>query len=365
MDEVTAALILSHAPYLGSVKVAELLTLFGKCEKAFHALINKKELPFKLRKETLHFLEHYESITTWQEDAALAVQHKTILIPITSPQYPKKLRAILDPPLILYVKGTLPQEEALSIAIVGTRNATFYGNEQAHRFGDAFGVAGCPVISGLARGIDTSAHKGALKKGITVAVIGSGLAHIYPAENIALANAIEKQGAIISELPMNTSPTRFTFPRRNRIISGLSDAILLIEAPEKSGAMITMEIAKKQNKPLFALPGRAGSDTCCGNHMLIKTRAASLVDGPEEILKALNYQYTNEKKRQEPTRPDRDCTPHEKKILGLLQESEMSLEELSNRISLPIGTLQSTLIKLTLRKFILELPGKRYTLHTS
>ncbi|MDB6080906.1 MAG: putative Protein smf [Chlamydiia bacterium] len=363
MNEIEAAVILNSIPYLGNTKIGTLIRQFGSCYNALLALYNKDPLPFNLRAETVSFLETFEKNTSWKEDLLLAEQQSVTLLPITSPLYPEKLKAISDCPPLLYIKGILPIESPLSIAIIGTRTATFYGNEQALRFAEALSAAGCTIVSGLARGIDTSAHKGCLKKGKTIAVIGSGLAHIYPEENKNLAQEITQAGAVISELPMNTQPSRFTFPQRNRIISALSDALLLVEAPEKSGAMITMEIGGKQNKALFALPGRAGASTSCGNHLLIKQGKAKLIDHPEEILSAFNYTAKHQTNSSKLSFSAPVCTPPEKKILDILKQSEMSLEQLSGLVSLPIATLQATLIKLALKKLVLELPGKRYTLH--
>ena len=365
MDEVTSLLILTHTPYLGHVRIQRLISHFGSALQTFRAIheSNSGSFPIKLRKESIEFISTFERQQSWQQDLERVLQEGIQLLPITSPLFPKKLRLIHNAPSLLYLKGQFPDPKQPAIGIIGTRSSSYTGNDQALHFAKTLSQAGCTIISGLARGIDTYAHQGSLagKNGLTLAVIGSGLGQIYPQENIGLANAISQNGAIISELPYQEPPSRFTFPQRNRIIAGLSDILLLIEAPQKSGAMITMEIGHKQKKPLFALPGKAGSLTCAGNHFLIKQRIAQLIDNPDEILYLFGKKQTAASTPRALNIPS-ILNPDEQKIIDQLQEGDISLEELAGRISLPIAALQAQLVKLILRKFILELPGKRYKL---
>jgi len=354
MNEVTATLILSHTPFLGPVKIRALISQFGSAE---HVLRNISFL--KLRAESLQYLYNYDKEKSWQEDLQLASKQGVTLLPFTDPCFPERMKELADCPPLLYILGTLPSFSVPWVAIVGTRTSTPYANEMAERFGRELAYNGAVVVSGLARGVDTYAHKGAIAQ--TVAVIGSGLSHIYPTENVQLAKKIAENGCVISEFPMNTTPTKFTFPKRNRLIAALGSASLLIEAPMKSGAMITMQDALQQNKKLFAIPQKAGSEYAAGNHFLIKKGHAQLVDHPLEILEALSWKQKTAQK---------NCTSHsftndfEKKICEILQTSESTLEELSERISLPIQTLQGHLTFLQIKKIILELPGKRYRLFT-
>ena len=275
MNEVDATLILAHTPFLGPSSIKKGVDLFGSASDALQAIRTQKALPFTLRKESLAYLFDYENKTNWQEDRLFAEKEKVTIIPYISSDFPEMLKQISDCPPLIYVKGTLPEKRAPWVAIVGTRAASPQAMEDAWRFAKMLTQAGAVVISGLARGIDTAAHKGSLiystACGSTIAVIGSGLGDIYPTENIQLANQIAAtlSSAVISEFPMSLAPSRYTFPKRNRIISALSDAILLCEAPRKSGAMITMELGAKHKKMLFALPGRAGVENSCGNNWLI------------------------------------------------------------------------------------------------
>lgn len=205
----------------------------------------------------------------------------------TDSRYPKSLKALRDFPPLIYVKGELLPSDGEGLAIVGTRQCSIYGQEMAEEMASEIAGQGITVVSGLARGVDTAAHRGALKRGRTVAVLGSGLAHVYPKENVSLVEEIAERGAVISELPMLTPPDKRHFPRRNRLVSALSRGVLLIEAPVKSGAMITMEIARKQGKFCFAIPGRIDVESFRGNHFLIKKQQALLVEKVEEMLSIL------------------------------------------------------------------------------
>ncbi len=373
MNEIDATLVLAHTPFLGAASIKKAVDFLGSASAVLHAIKNQIVLPFTLRQESLDYLLNCENKTNWQEDKLLVEKEMVTIIPYTSCKFPEMLKQISDAPPLIYVKGTLPEKKTPWVAIVGTRAASFQAMEDAQRFATILAQKGVVVISGLARGIDTAAHKGSLVYsptcGATIAVIGSGLCDIYPTENIQLANQIaaSSSSAVISEFPMNLAPSRYTFPKRNRIISALSDAILLCEAPRKSGGMITMELGAKHKKKLFALPGRAGGENSCGNNWLIKSGLAQLVDHPEEILAALGFtsDFTHLKSQisEKCTFSESQFTKDEQKIVGLLMRSQLSLDELVGINSMPISTLQAILIKLILKKIVLELPGKRYKLN--
>ena len=337
LSELLATLAFSFVPGFSVKKFYPLYDHYGSASKAWESCNNK------------------DALEKAEKELNLACAHNITLLPITSPEYPAAFKALSDAPLILYVKGKLPPPDAVKIGIVGTRNATVWGIECTTAFAKHLSKCGAWVISGLARGVDTAAHEASLSG--TCAIIGSGLLHIYPRENVSLAEKIAQNGAVISELPLLTSPTRFSFPKRNRLISALSDALLLTEAPLKSGAMITMFIGEKQNKPLFTVPGRAMNENYAGNHALLKTAKARLVDSPQELAAQINLKTV--KIAQNAVKPVL-ISPLEQKILDILYQSEVSLDELSVKICLPISILQVSLTKLVLRKLAVELPGKRY-----
>ncbi|MCL4728960.1 MAG: DNA-processing protein DprA, partial [Planctomycetes bacterium] len=220
-------------------------------------------------------------------EIAKAAEHGVNFVQIEDASYPEALKRITDPPLLLYVKGTLVREDALAVAIVGSRNASVYGTSQAARFARDFGTRRITVVSGLARGIDTSAHRAALEAGgRTLAVVGSGLADIYPPENARFVDEIASNGAALSEFPLYTPGVARNFPQRNRIIAGLALGVLVIEAGLKSGSLITARLAAEQGREVFALPGKVDHELSQGAHKLIKDGAA-LVEGPEDVYAGL------------------------------------------------------------------------------
>lgn len=234
------------------------------------------------------------------KESELAAKHKIRILSINDSAYPESLKNIYGPPKILYVKGELKKEDALGIAIVGSRLASGYGLTQAEKFGFELARLGITVISGLARGIDTKAHLGALKAGgRTIAVLGSGLLNIYPPENKNLSDKISCLGAVISEYPLNTKPLAENFPRRNRIISGLSLGVVVIEAGKRSGALITARCALEQGREVFSLPGKLDSENSFGTNELIKD-GAKMTTSVEDILEELapyikNWKRENDK----------------------------------------------------------------------
>ncbi|UCG35358.1 MAG: DNA-processing protein DprA [Candidatus Omnitrophota bacterium] len=240
-----------------------------------------------------------EEIVSKRESGALEEELKSIerknikVIDLFDDDYPELLRQISFPPLVLYVKGKSQVLNKPLFAMVGTRMPTKYGIAMAQEFSHNLSMLGFVIVSGLARGIDTASHRGAIKKGETIAVLGSGLLNIYPRENTNLAEKISEQGAVLSEFPLYASPRRENFPRRNRIVSGLSCGVLIVEAAARSGALITAHLALEQNREVFALAGRVDSPVSKGAHILIK-EGAKLVDSIEDILEELNISFEKE-----------------------------------------------------------------------
>ncbi len=217
----------------------------------------------------------------------LSKENKTRTLSFSDKGYPTNLKYIYDPPPTLYVKGNILPEDNIAIAIIGSRRATYYGLKNAENLSFELAAGGITIISGLARGVDSAAHRGALKAGgRTIAVLGSGLNIIYPPENEKLAREILQCGAVISEFPQGTAPLRQNFPRRNRIISGLSLGVVVVEAAKRSGALITANLALEQGREVFALPGKIDSFTSRGTHDLIK-QGAKLVESAEDIIEEL------------------------------------------------------------------------------
>lgn len=246
-----------------------------------------EKIPYLSAKEIDEIITRRES-NELEKELKLIEKEKIKIIDIFDKDYPVLLKEIFSPPLVIYVKGnTRVLNNNNLFAIVGSRIPTAYGISMADKFAGELASLGLGIVSGLAKGIDTAAHKSAVKNGYTIAVLGSGLQNIYPKENTRLAEMISEKGAVISEFPLRTSPAKENFPRRNRIISGLCRGILVAEAAERSGALITARLACEQNREVFALPGKANSSVSKGTHLLIK-EGAKLVDSIQDILEELN-----------------------------------------------------------------------------
>ena len=356
--ELEALVILTATPNLGSIKIRFLIEHFGSANNALDAEpADLLGLP-GFSQKTLKSWAFWKNDSSWEKDIALAEKLNVEIIPYTNPKYPKRLLEISDHPILLYVKGSLKPDDSQSIAVVGTRNSTIYGLDMAERISHDLASMGFTVVSGLARGVDTCAHTGALQSGRTIAVIGSGLANIYPRENIELSRMIEEKGAVISEFPMTTPPDRQNFPQRNRIVSGMTQGTLLIEAPMKSGAMITMHKAEQQGRPLFAIPGRCNQENFQGNHHLIKQNRAKLIESATDIAQDFDSLFSFAPSDKKKTLPSLE--KEELNLLHLLPDEELTVDDIVHTTKLPVMKLNVLLMSLVIKKVVKEYPGKIY-----
>ena len=280
-------------------------------------------------------------------------------ISINDKNYPKLLKEIKDAPKVLYYIGSLPKPDEKIFAVVGTRMFSAYGKQIALEIAGDLAEAGLTIISGLAPGIDTFAHQATLeRKGRTIAVLGTGLDEksIYPKENIKLARKIvENNGCLISEYPVGTSGTHFTFPQRNRIVSGLSLGVLVVEAKQKSGALITADLAFKQNKKVFAVPGPIHSLNSKGPHFIIK-KGAKLVENANDILTELNLP------KKELTSFSSGDNEEENLILECIKEESLYIDKIIEKSKLPAATVASTLAILEIKGKVRNLGGNIYAI---
>lgn len=360
LTERDALVILTSIPYLGSIKIRILIHHFGSALAALHADPEMiAELP-DFGPKIMQGWNRWRSDKSWRQNLELAERYEAEIIPYTSEHYPKRLLEIPDHPVLLYVKGKITAADQRSIAVVGTRQASIYGNEMAEKMSYDLAAAGFTVVSGLARGIDTAAHYGALRSGRTIAVIGSGLADIYPQENVQLAKAIADKGALISEFPMATPPDRQNFPQRNRIVSGMTLGTLLIEAPQKSGAMITMDRAAMYKRKLFALPGRADSEGFRGNHYLIKNGQAQLVENAQDVINSFDNLFSLAGCKPPVKSPIFQLENEEREFLRQLPSHELSIDEMMQITKLPVMKINVLLMSLILKKAVKEFAGRIY-----
>jgi DNA processing protein len=374
--DIRDLLRLTLTPGLGPILIARLLEALGSARAVLAASAADLQ---RIRgigdaKSTTIFRGLKESADKVSEELALAEKLGVRLIPKDSPDYPPLLRTIPDAPPLLYVRGSLrPQDaDAYPVAIVGSRNATAYGIEQAERFGGVLARSGLTIVSGGARGVDSAAHRGAMRSaGRTIAVLGCGLAECYPPENRELFDRIvaTDAGAIVSELPLRAPPESDNFPARNRLISGISLGVIVIEAGRKSGSLITARIAlEDHNREVMAVPGRVDSAASQGTHELLKKHGAALVTEPGDVLETLetparhSFQGTHEARYADPAKPTDSLfepkapapkslalTPAQQAILAAL-ETPATLDEIARDTGLAPGALRAELTLLELQK---------------
>ena len=368
MTNREATIALNMLPKIGPVKVRKLLELFGSSKAILSAPINSLTRVSGVGNETAKIITHWEDHIDLSQELAEASQRQITIITEEDSHYPSPLRNMYDPPLALYVWGTLSNKDQHSISVVGSRKTSNYGRETARKLSFQLASAGMTIISGMARGIDTYAHEGAIaaEHGRTVAVLGSGLGQVYPPENMALAERIATQhGAVISEFPINRPPDKKTFPMRNRIVAAWSNATLVIECPEYSGSIITANLATEMGKPIYAVPGPIDRPNSAGCNALIR-EGASLVTKAEDILDDLSVlplidlpkTLTTESKPIDLN----GLTDEEAFIYNLLSDEEVTIDQLISNSRLKINHLLPTLLKLEIKKLITQLPGPRYKL---
>ncbi|MGQ9486963.1 MAG: DNA-processing protein DprA [Armatimonadota bacterium] len=315
----------------------DLLRVDGMTESAAARILNAPELPEEVWQR---WNQSNARLLTWRDEG-----------------YPPSLREIEDFPPLLFVRGSLQERDRFAVAIVGTRKPTSYGRNVTERLARELSRYGLTIISGGARGIDTAAHTGALRTdGRTIAVLGSGIDVPYPPESAALFNRIANQGAILSEYPPGTPPDTWRFPARNRIVSALSLGVLVVEAPNDSGALITANYALEQGKPVFAVPGNIDTGQSAGCHKLIK-EGATLVDSVEDIVRMLGIapEPPPERPTQLPT-----LTPIQQKVLHALSLTPKHVDALAEELELPVAQLNAELLMLEMHNLVRRQPGNTY-----
>ncbi len=358
MNNFEALVSLNLIPQIGSLRLSQLLDYFGQPKEIFKAgqMSLAGVIGDRLARNIIDF-----NPQDLENDLALARKSGVEIITFLDRNYPELLKAIPAFPIVLYCLGRLIQSDNSAIGIVGARRASFYGLNSAERFAVELSAQGLTIVSGMARGVDTYAHRGALKaKGRTIAVMGSGFSHIYPAENADLAVSIAACGAVISEFPMSVKPLAQNFPRRNRLISGLSLGVLITEAARNSGALITADFALEQGREVFALPGRIDSAGSTGTNALLK-QGAKLVTCCDDILEELNLTVGF---RVNPGLPAEENEipglPEESRLYRYIHRQPVSVDELVAVSSLSCQRVLSLVSKLQIRKLIKVLPGKQF-----
>jgi DNA processing protein len=359
MDERYGWIALKRVPGIGPVSYKRLLEEIGPPETVFKAplarLLSVDGINEKVAWEILHFKEKETVVRELERIDA----HPVSFIHYFHPQYPVHLKNIHDPPPFFYMMGELWKKDDRSIAVVGTRRPTFYGKQVARELAGDLARAQMTVVSGFAMGIDQIAHRAALDAGgRTIAVLGTGIDIDYPHGSMELKEAISAQGAVITEFPMGTPAAPENFPRRNRLISGLSAGVLVVEAAEKSGSLITAGLALEQGKDVFAVPGSIHSEFSRGSHYLIKC-GAKLVEKVSDILEEVDGQFQAAISFSEPPLLQ-DLPPDEKKIYDILSVEPVHLDDISIQLNWPPHRSSDLLLRLELKGLVSQVGGNQF-----
>ena len=377
---------LNLIPGIGNYTIRRLLAVFGSAEKSIAATSEELAQIDGLTPDIRQQLSDGRSRAPLAQELELIEQHQCHIVTINDDAYPPLLKQIDDPPVLLYIIGDFPLPDTLSIAIVGSRSPTKYGKTISQQLSHQLAERGVTVVSGFARGIDTCVHRGALEAGgRTVAVFGCGLSIMYPETNRGLAAKIIESGALVSEFPMTMPPRGKNFPRRNRVISGLTLGTLVVEASERSGSLITARHAAEQGREVFAVPGQIFSGRSRGTHSLIN-QGATLINSVDDLLDALPQDYTQTlggkslespsakqpdkiarpqsvQKRSTPTpqpKTNLNLTPDEQTVLSAMGDDSVHIDEITRETQLPIGRVSSLLVMLELKGIVQQLPGKQF-----
>jgi DNA processing protein len=350
---------------VGDITIKQLVSYCGSAEGVFKSTKKSLEKIPGIGSKTAQSIVSLDAFARAEEELIFIDKYKIKSLFYLNNDYPKRLKNCIDSPTILYYKGTANLNNEKVVSIVGTRNATAYGRNICEKLIDGLKQHNLLISSGLAYGIDIAAHKYALQLGVeTVGVLGHGLDRIYPALHRPIAEKMLTQGGLLTEFPSKTNPERSNFPKRNRIIAGMADATIVIEAAKTGGALITAEIANSYNKDVFAVPGRLEDEVSEGCNFLIKTNRAHLLSKPEDIEYIMGwFTQTNTHHKIAP-KLFIDLSPEEQKIVDIIRDNtSIGIDDLQSKLEMPQSKLAMFLLTLEMQSVIISLPGKVYRLN--
>jgi DNA processing protein len=362
--ELIYQLSLCQVPFIGNVHAKKLIDAFGAASAIFNASLHDLEKIENIGEIKAKSIKKFRDFARAEKELAFIEKYEIRPLFLTDADYPQRLLNCFDPPAMLFYKGTADLNSSRIVAIVGTRNNTEYGKFATEKLVKALMKANVVVVSGLALGIDTIAHKCSLKYGIpTIGVVGHGLDTIYPNENTNLAKQMIRQGGLLSEFRSKTKPDKHNFPSRNRVVAGISDATIIVESGLKGGSNITANLAWDYNRDVFAVPGRSTDIKSEGCNRLIRENKAMLLDDPGQFLITLGWDKHEKKKGTIQKQLFSEMTDDEKKVLELLKKDEdTSIDELNFSSGLCSSSIAAALLNLEMQGVLKVLPGKRYRL---
>lgn len=359
-EHLESVLRLALTPGVGPRTYKSLLAYFGSAEAAIAAPASELRRVVGIGPKLMRAIVETRQTLDVETELKHCRDGGVTLLTESDDDYPRLLREIHDPPIVLFVRGELALSDALALAIVGTRHATAYGLRQAERLAAGLARAGFTIISGMARGIDAAAHRGALAAGgRTWAVLGCGVLNIYPPEHFELSEQILRQGALLSEAPLLSQPHSGMFPQRNRLITGMSLGVVVIEAAQRSGAIISAEHAMEQGREVFAVPGSVESRTSRGCHQLLRD-GAKLVETVDDVLEELGplIEATPREDGRTIRHPaELQLNPQEQTVLDATGAEPSSVDQVVVRSGLPVPRVLATLSVLEMRRLIRRLSG--------
>jgi len=360
MTDVYDLLCILSVPGIGPLRIRRLIGHFGSAKAVLDADVHDLCLVEGIDENKAERIKKKINRLFADDQLSRVEKHKVRLITLWDADYPEILKSIYDAPVLLYVKGTLDGKNGNRLAVVGTRSSTSYGQWAAEYLCEDLARRGVVIVSGMARGIDTLAHRGAIKGGgKTIAVLGSGVDVVYPPENDGLYERISETGAVISEFPMNTEPASGHFPRRNRIISGLSVGTVVVEADHKSGALITAYIALEQGREVFAVPGSIRSRTSRGTHKLIK-EGAKLVESVDDILAEMPQWKSDEESGQNMEDVSERLSEEERVLWDVLSEEPLHIDGIAAQANVTTSEALAMLLSMELKNCVKQFSGMMF-----
>lgn len=363
-SELTYQLALSEVPHIGNVHAKKLYEVFGSATGIFNAQQAELERIENIGTIKARSICNFRDFAKTEKEITFMERYGIEPLSIIDKKYPKRLLNCFDPPAMLFFIGKANLDAAKIVAIVGTRNNTDYGKGFTDKLVKSLAGKDVMVVSGLAFGIDSIAHKCSLKYGIpTVGVVGHGLDTIYPKENTRLAQQMTETGGVLTEFKSSTKPDKHNFPSRNRVVAGISDATIVIESGIKGGSTITANLAWDYNRDVFAVPGRSIDVNSAGCNRLIRDNKAILLDDPEQFIEIMNWNDAAKKERIIQRKLFRELSKAETGIIELLKQNEQTgIEEIIFSSGLSSSTVATALLSLEMHGMVKVLPGKRFTL---
>jgi len=363
-NDLVYQIALTLVPNIGDVHAKALINHYGDAQSVFKA--KKKDLDHMEGIGTVRAksIKDFTDFSSSEEEIKFLEKYKITPLFITDDNYPKRLLNCYDSPPLLYYRGNADLNMSRIVAVVGTRNNSDYGRSVCEKFIDDLKAENVLVVSGLAFGIDTIAHKAALKHNLqTVAVLAHGLDRIYPPQNKTLAKQITEQGGLLTEFISNTNPDKQNFPKRNRIVAGICDAVVVMESSKKGGSLITAELGNGYNKDVFAIPGRINDSKSEGCNYLIKNNKAALINAADDFLEMMNWKPVSKPAAKKQRELFIELNPDEKIIVDILQQQEsIQIDELYFKSGLSSSAVATALLMLEMQHVVLSLPGKVYKL---